>query len=371
MTKKFHVIITGANGFVGKNLCLRLSETAEFEVTALTRVSCDADYDRSLATADVAIHLAGVNRPADLSDFSGNFETVSHLVEAMIRTGCKVPVIFASSIKAVEDSIYGKSKKQAEDVLLGCAEKIGIAAAILRLPNVFGKWCRPNYNSAVGTFCHNVARDIPISVTQKEAPLSLLYIDDLMDQIIKIVRSGVIDTGFVNIDNVYNTTVGEVAETILKFHSQRRDSQIENVGNGLIRALYATYISYLPPENFSYDLVSHSDPRGSFSEMLRTKGAGQFSYFNAYPGVTRGGHYHHTKTEKFLVVHGEALFRFRNMSTNETHEIRTSSVSPVVVDTIPGWSHNITNVGNDILVCLLWANELFDPTRPDTVQAEV
>lgn len=371
MRGKIHVMVTGAHGFVGVNLCLRLSELKECTVSAVTRSTTEADYRDAIEKADVVVHLAGTNRPDDPTDFSNNIKSVDVLTTAIARTGRKIPVIYSSSIKSVDDSFYGKSKKEAEDILFGFAQTSGSPMAIMRLPNLFGKWCRPNYNSVVATFCHNIARNLPISVTDPACPLSLLYIDDLIDQIIALIQSNNIENRVLDLKNIHETTVGEVAELIRSFHLQRSENQVENVGNGLVRALYATYISYLPPETFSYELASFADPRGEFSEMLRTKDAGQFSYFNAYPGVTRGGHYHHTKTEKFLVVHGEALFRFRNMLTNETHEIHTSCRSPVVVDTIPGWSHNITNVGDDILVCLLWANELFDPTRPDTVSAEV
>ena len=371
MTEKIHVVITGANGFIGKNLCLRLSELEEYIVTPLARGCDHSEFVRVVGNADILIHLAGVNRPSDPADFARNYQDIEVLTAAIDISGNKALVIYASSTSAADESQYGRSKKIAEETLCTFADKSGCPVAILRLPNVFGKWCKPNYNSAVATFCHNIARNLPISVNDPSSPLSLLYIDDLVDQIIDLVSSADGGSNFTEIKNVYQTTVGEVADLIYKFHSQRHEAHIENVGVGLCRALYATYISYLPPESFSYDLVSHSDPRGSFSEMLRTKEAGQFSYFNAYPGVTRGGHYHHSKTEKFLVVHGEALFRFRHMLTGEVHSLRTSSHKPTVVDTIPGWSHDITNVGDDVMVCLLWANELFDRMRPDTIQAEV
>lgn len=371
MGRTTNVLVTGANGFVGKNLCLRLSDLDEYTVSPVTRDTKPDEFESAVGNANVVVHLAGVNRPDNPAAFSGNFDSVMTLTEAIARTGRKIRVICSSSTKAAEESPYGSSKKKAEDSLLAFAETNGSPVAIMRLPNLFGKWCRPNYNSAVATFCHNVARGLSISVNDPAASISLLYIDDLIDQIINLIEAQDMETGFVEVGNVHETTVGEVAGLIQAFHEQRSEAQIDNVGTGLTRALYATYISYLLPEDFSYELVSHRDARGAFSEMLKTREAGQFSYFNAHPGVTRGGHYHHTKTEKFLVVHGQALFKFRHMLTSELHEVRTSADTPVVVDTIPGWSHSITNVGDEIMVCLLWANEIFDRQRPDTIAAEV
>jgi UDP-2-acetamido-2,6-beta-L-arabino-hexul-4-ose reductase len=365
------IAVTGAEGFVGKNLILRLRELARFQVRALTRSSSPDDWRDAVASADAIIHLAGVNRPANDADFAGNVDATSCLVSALGQAGRSTPIICASSTKAAEDTPYGRSKKMAEDQLLAYAANTGGSAAIFRLPNIFGKWCRPNYNSAVATFSHNVARGLPIIVRDPDAPLSLVYIDDLIDAFVAAIDAGSIATGYQEAGPVYRTSVGAVADLIRRFHDDRAEARVENVGTGLTRALYATYISYLPPQDFSYPLISHQDPRGSFSEMLKTRDAGQFSYFTAHPGVTRGGHYHHTKTEKFLIVHGEALFRFRHMLTGEMHEVRTSANMPIVVETIPGWTHDVTNVGQGPLVSLLWANEIFDRDKPDTIAEKV
>jgi UDP-2-acetamido-2,6-beta-L-arabino-hexul-4-ose reductase len=263
------------------------------------------------------------------------------------------------------------SKKAAETSLLAFAERSGNPAYVLRLPNVFGKWCRPNYNSAVATFCHNVARGLPIRIDNPAAPLALVYIDDVVAGIVDLLDAGDGVSGFREIGPVYRTTVGAVADLILRFRDDRAQALIETVGEGLTRALYATYVAALPTDAFSYPLVPHIDPRGAFSEMLKTRNSGQISVFTAHPGVTRGGHYHHTKTEKFLVVKGEARFKFRHMLTGETHEIRTSDAEPTVVETVPGWTHDITNIGDDTLICVLWANEIFDRQRPDTIQEAV
>jgi UDP-2-acetamido-2,6-beta-L-arabino-hexul-4-ose reductase len=369
MTQRTRIAVTGAEGFVGKNLVLRLGELDRFEVRSIVRSSTEAEWRDAVATADAVIHLAGVNRPADASGFSGNQGAADLLIGAIRAAERQVPVILASSAKATEESDYGRSKKETEDRLLEFAAQSGNPVAVYRLPNIFGKWCRPNYNSAVATFCHNIARDLPISVNGT-APLTLVYVDDVIDHFLALLDAGV-TTGFHEVRPSYQSDVATVAEMIRGFRADREANMIANVGTGLTRALYATYVSYLPPEGFSYEIQSHRDPRGAFSEMLKTREAGQFSYFNALPGVTRGGHYHHTKTEKFLIVHGEALFRFRHMLTGETHEVRTSAETPVVVETIPGWAHDVTNVGDEVMVSLLWANELFDRERPDTIAAKV
>ena len=363
------VAVTGADGFIGKNLALRLREGGH-QVRPLTRASSSGDWQAAVADADGVVHLAGVNRPADAAGFAGNTDVADALAQAVEAAGRPVPVIHASTIRADEDTPYGVSKRAAEDRLLALSARTGAPVAIHRLPNVFGKWARPNYNSAVATFCHNIARDRPIRVDDPATPLSLVYVEDVIDRWLALL-AGPFTTGRFEIDPTYRTTVGAVADAIRGFRDDRHDNRIANVGVGLLRALYATYVSYLPPDEFSYPIVSHRDPRGAFSEMLKTREAGQFSYFTAGPGVTRGGHYHHTKTEKFLIVHGQARFRFRHMLTGETHEIVTSGETPCVVETIPGWAHDVTNMGDGPLVSLLWANEVFDRDRPDTIASTV
>jgi UDP-2-acetamido-2,6-beta-L-arabino-hexul-4-ose reductase len=236
---------------------------------------------------------------------------------------------------------------------------------------VFGKWTRPNYNSAVATFCHNVARGLPIQVNDPAAPVSLVYVDDVIDTFLRDLADLAARTGERAVAPVYPTTVGALAKTIRGFRDLRGKATVDTVGTGLMRALYATYVASLEPDDFAYPLVKHEDPRGWFSEFVKTETAGQVSVFTAHPGITRGGHYHHTKTEKFLVVQGDALFRFRHITTDATHEIRTSGSTLTVVETVPGWAHDVSNIGQDLMVCVLWANELFDPNKPDTVAHKV
>ena len=363
------VVVLGAGGFVGKNLMLRLAERpAEFHGIGLTRSMPAEDATRALAGGDVIINLAGVNRPQDDGDFlPGNAAPVEQIIAALNNAGRAVPVIHISSSRAGDGTPYGMSKLAAEQMMLAFAGVSGNPVQVLRLPNIFGKWALPNYNSAVATFCHNIARGLPIRVDNPAAPLTLTYVDDVIDRLFALIADFPAVSGQAALPLTYQTNVGAVADMIRGFRSDRDDNLIAEVGTGLPRALYSTYVASLPPADFAYPIVSHRDPRGAFSEMLKTRTSGQFSYFNALPGVTRGGHYHHSKTEKFLIVYGTARFRFRHMLTGEEHEVVTSADTPVVVETVPGWTHDVTNIGDEIMVSMLWANEIFEPARPDTI----
>ena len=364
------VVVTGSAGFIGQNVILRLHEEG-YETIGLTREHKAPDWRGALSRADVVVHLAGANRPDDTSEFERiNVGTAQQLAECLRDARRNIPVIYASSVRAEGDDAYGASKRAGEQALSTLTDEIGADVFIYRLPNVFGKWARPNYNSAIATFCNNVARDLPIVIHDPLAPLRLVYIDDVVTAFLAAIE-GKTKPGFAEVHPVYHTTVGAVANIIRGFRSDRKENLIGEVGAGLERALYATYVSALPPQEFSYEIDSHRDPRGAFSEMLKTRTSGQFSYFTAYPGVTRGGHYHHTKTEKFLVVQGTARFAFRNMISGETHEITTSGEVPTIVETVPGWTHDISNIGNDLLIAMLWANEIFDRSRPDTIAEKV
>jgi UDP-2-acetamido-2,6-beta-L-arabino-hexul-4-ose reductase len=367
-----HIVVTGADGFIGRNLRVRLEELDFKRVTSIGRSTGNADRQAALKTADIVIHLAGVNRPGDVSEFdTGNRGFTATLCSELRATGRPVPLILASSTQALLDNPYGASKRAAEQEVEKYAAASGAPGHVFRLPNVFGKWCRPNYNSGVATFCHNIARGMPITVNDASAPLRLVYVDDVVDAMIRIVREPGKREGAAVVSPVYETTVGEVATMIREF-AQSRDTRLTaRVGTGFTRALYATYVSYLPPGAFAYSLTRHADARGVFAEMLKTPDCGQFSFFTAHPGVTRGGHYHHTKTEKFLVVKGRAKFGFRHIVTNEVHELLVTGDESRVVETVPGWAHDITNVGDDEMVVMLWANEVFDPQKPDTIASRV
>lgn len=366
------VLVTGARGFVGRNLLVRLQETGRFEVVEFNRGDPLDELATRVAGAGAVVHLAGENRPQDSDDFMRNNAVLTErLCEAIARGQHKVPLLMASSIQAANDSPYGTSKRRAEDAVRALATEFGNPARIYRLPNVFGKWSRPNYNSVVATFCHNIARDVPVRIDDPSSSLRLIYVDDLCDEILAFLDSEVEGVGEGIVEPEYAISVGELADQIRAFSESRGSLVTERVGAGLVRALYSTYLSYLPAEKFAYDVPVHGDARGIFVEMLKTPDCGQFSFFTAHPGVTRGGHYHHSKTEKFLVLKGRARFGFRHILTDERFEITTTGDKPQIVETIPGWSHDITNTGEDELVVMLWANEIFDRARPDTIASGV
>ena len=373
------IVITGADGFIGKNLRLRLAELGHTDVVGITRSTPPKALHSALAEADFVFHLGGVNRPQDPADFAtGNAGLTQTVCTALTAAKSRAPLLLASSTQAALNNPYGRSKRAAEEAVRGYGAATGAPVHIFRLPNVFGKWCKPNYNSAVATFCHNIARGLPIQVNDPAAPVTLVYVDDVIERFVQLMdgaegmdcRASLAMTGgepgFATVSPQYTTTVGELARQILAFKDSRATLMTERVGTGLVRALYATYVSYLPVELFAYTVPQHADPRGVFVEMLKTPDAGQFSYFTAHPGITRGGHYHHSKTEKFLVIKGQARFKFRHMQTGQVYELVTSGEKAEIVETVPGWTHDITNIGAVEMVVMLWANEVFDRERPDT-----
>ena len=366
------VLVTGAQGFIGKNLIVHLSEMVGVEVLSFVRGDSIEVLNELVAQADSIVHLAGENRPADIADFTiVNINLTRSLCEAIVATGRNIPLILASSTQAESDTLYGQSKRAAEQIVEGYTTETGNHAVIYRLPGVFGKWCKPNYNSVVATFCHNIARDLPIQVNDAEATLLLVYIDDVVDEFLRVLKDVQLGLVWSKIEQTFTITLGELSVQITAFKNCRTTLISERVGTGLTRALYATYISYLQPEQFVYDIPMYSDERGIFAEMLKTADSGQFSFFTVHSGVTRGSHYHHSKTEKFLVVSGVVRMRFRQLVTGETFEITVSNDKPQVVISIPGWVHDITNVGVSEAVVMLWANEVFDKQKPDCIPCKV
>jgi UDP-2-acetamido-2,6-beta-L-arabino-hexul-4-ose reductase len=366
------VAVTGANGFLGRNLVQRLRERG-FEVRCVPHTANGGELRALLADVRIVFHLAGVNRPEDVSGFAAGNEGFTRTVcDALVALGQSTPLVYASSIQAGLDNPYGRSKHAAEIIVADYARTAAASTFVFRLPNVFGKWGRRDYNSVVATFCYNIARGLPITIDDPAVPLNLVYVDDVIEKFMAIADElPAQGNDNCTVAPVYQTTVGEVAEHLRAFHRSRETLVASRVGTGFIRALHATYTSYLAPADFAYPLVAHTDARGVFVEMMRTPDCGQFSFFTAHPGVTRGSHYHHSKTEKFLVVEGRARFRFRHLLTNETFEILVSSDEPVIVETVPGWIHDITNTGDSKMVAILWANEVFDKNRPDTIAAKV
>ena len=368
------VLITGSNGFIGQNLFFYLSEKKEITITCFTRKNKINELVELLTNIDFVFHLAGTNRSFNKNDFNeDNYQLTKALCEAITvvyrNTGRKISILFTSTIMAKDATHYGKSKLNAENLIKDLQKDLHIETYIFRLPNVFGKWCKPDYNSVVATFCHNIANDLPIEIHDPLAILKLIYIDDLVSIFFKILINDGINSKrklFFKVEPVYEISIGKLAEIIYSFKQSRTNLILDSVGSGLSRALYSTYVSNLPSNLFSYEIPKYSDSRGFFSEILKTQTCGQFSFFTLNPNKTRGGHYHHTKTEKFIVLKGKALFRFRNVRTNDFFEIITSEKFTRVIETIPGWAHDITNIGTDEMIVALWANEIFEFTKQDT-----
>lgn len=366
------ILVTGAHGFIGRNLVLKLSENEDIEVITYTRDDNLESLDQKITSSDVIIHLAGENRPKETDLFeSVNVGLTRTICETLDRYNIKSPLIYASSTQAVLDNPYGKSKLAAEEIIVSLSKNNGNPVNIFRLPSVFGKWCKPEYNSVVATFCHNIANDIPIKIDNPDTVIKIIHIDDVLYEFVDYLKHP--KKGLVKgkVAPEYSITLNELAETIKSFKKSRENLVTEPVGKGFIRALYSTYISYLLPKDFIYELKSHTDERGSFVEMLKTHDSGQFSFFTLHPGLTRGDHYHHTKTEKFLVLKGKALFSFRHVITNEIKEFNITGDNSRIIQSIPGWSHNITNIGDSEMIVMLWANEIFNRRKPDTYACEV
>lgn len=360
------VLITGSNGFIAKNLIQFLSEKPEIEILKAHRGTTDQEFEQSVLAADWIIHLAGVNRPLNEEEFAeGNTTLTEKIAQILQQANKKTPVILSSSIQVERGNPYGKSKLGGEQALEALNQAQGNPVYICRLANVFGKWSRPNYNSAVATFCHNVANDLPLQIHDENAVIRLVYVDDVVETFWNILNGQQVEQIF-QVEPEYQITVGDLAKVLNGFKASRDTLITDRVGTGLTRALYSTYLSFFKPEQFDYSVPKYGDARGVFVEMLKTPDAGQFSYFTAHPGITRGGHYHHTKTEKFLVIKGKALFKFKHVVTGEFYELETQGNEPRIVETVPGWTHDITNIGDDEMIVMLWANEIFDRNKPDT-----
>jgi len=366
------ILVTGSKGFIGQNLMVELSSIEAYAVDTFDRGDSLEMLKSKILEADAVIHLAGENRPSDSKDFDiGNHQLTKKICETIEKLGKKIPIIFASSTQAGDSNPYGASKLAAENALHALEESAGCQVSIYRLPGVFGKWSRPNYNSVVATFCHNIANNLPIQINDPAKSLPLVYIDDVIKSFIHTLQSLETSSQFISVEPTYSITLQELADQLKLFVDSRSTLISERVGSGLIRALYSTYLSFLSPENFTYTIPFFPDERGMFAEVLKTKDSGQFSFFTTLPGVTRGQHFHHSKSEKFIIIKGQARFRFRHLISNERFEIFSSSDELKVVETIPGWVHDITNVGENEMIAMLWANEIFDREKPDTISSEV
>lgn len=366
------ILITGAGGFVGRNLVATLHAMGCKDLLLFEKddtVETLGDYCRRAA---FVVHLAGINRPKDPSEFySGNAGLTDTMLRLLAEAGNQAPVLVTSSIQAALDNDYGKSKKQAEDAIFAHGQATGAPVYVFRMEGVFGKWCRPNYNSVVATFCHNIARGLPIEVRDPAYELPLVYIDDVVSCILDAMQEGNAQRdaeGYCRIHPVHRVTLGRLAELIEGFAQARKGSlAVPCVApDSFEKKLYSTFLSYLPTDQFAYDLTMHCDDRGSFTEALRTPERGQVSVNISRPGIVKGNHWHHTKNEKFLVVQGEGVIRFRRIDSDEVITYHVSGKKLQVVDIPCGYTHNIENVGSEDMVTVMWANECFDPDHPDT-----
>lgn len=370
------VLITGSNGFVGKNLNAELLNKKYEGFIETLCFDCDTDIsklDEYCSCCDFVVHLAGINRPQNESEFmEGNYGFTLNVLELLKKHNNKCPILITSSIQAALDNPYGKSKKAGEDLIFEYGKENDIQVLVYRLPNVFGKWCKPNYNSAIATFCYNIAHELSIQVNDRNHEMNLVYIDDVIREIISAItgHANKIDA-FCYVEPVIKTTLGEIVDIIYSFKEHNKTLAVPSNNSLLEKYLYATYLSYLPIDQFKYDLVEHKDNRGSFTEIIRTVGQGQFSVNKSNPGITKGNHFHHTKNEKFLVVQGKAIIAFRKVGTKEVIEYEVSSDKLEVVNIPTGYTHSITNIGENELITFMWANEPFDPNNPDTIYMEV
>jgi len=369
------VLITGSNGFIGKNLKLFLKERTDIEIISFNKEHDASSLTSILKNVDFIFHLAGVNRTGNKEEFTkGNEKLTQELCEAIKKTNRKIPVIFSSSIQSKLDNPYGISKNNTENILLNFSEDFKIPIHIFRLPNVFGKWSKPNYNSVVSTFCYNIVRDIPVNINNSKTILNLVHIDDVIKEFINIMdnlEKRIETKKFKSITPLYQITVGDLAKQLYAFKEMRNSNILERVGKGLVRALYSTYVSYFPEQQFSHPIKTYNDSRGIFMEMLKTPDCGQFSCFTVLPNITRGNHYHHSKTEKFLVIKGNACFKFLQLDTSKIYELNVNSDKPEIVESIPGWAHSITNIGKEEMTVMLWSNEIFDHSNPDTFASKI
>lgn len=370
-----HILITGAQGFMGRNLTAALASTPQTESYKLFKADVDTSLHALSAAAkeaDFVFHLAGVNRPTDEADFQrGNADFTKWLMKAL-EAGKKPPVLLSSSTQATLPNPYGQSKLAAENTVFAYGKKNNTPVYIYRLTNAFGKWCRPNYNSAVATFCHNIARDLPIHVNDPTAELHLNYIDDIIEEFLRALMAAPTREGSLCIVQPEHViTLGQLVALLKHFHESRNRFDLVDQSDPFTRKLHATYLSFLPQNNFALHPIVHNDSRGSFTELLHMNGYGQMSVNVSLPHITKGEHWHHTKHEKFIVVSGNGIIRFRLVGDTKILTYPVSGDQATVVDIPPGYTHNIENLGEIPMVTLMWANERFQPTYPDTISLPV
>lgn len=369
------VLVTGAKGFIGRNLISELERRENVEVMPFDIDSPAEALEEYCRECNFAFNLAGVNRPEHTEEFmEGNFGFASTLVQTLKKYQNTCPIMNSSSIQAALDNPYGKSKKAGEDMLYAYGKEVGAEVYVYRFPNVFGKWCRPNYNSAVATFCNNIANGLPIQVNDRNTVMHLVYIDDVVEELLQALdrHPHLNPDGYCYVPTVHEVTLGEIVDLLYSFKESRENLMIPDMTDGsFAKKLYSTYLSYLPTDGFSYPLLMHEDARGSFTEILKSADRGQVSINISKPGIVKGNHWHHTKNEKFVVVSGRGLIQFRKIGSDEIIEYHVSGERLEVVDIPTGYTHNIINEGDTDMVTLMWCNECFNPDKPDTIYEPV
>lgn len=368
-----NVLITGSKGFVGKNLAASLSHRTDVRVNGFDIDDDPATLPPLVREADFIFHLAGVNRPKNVEEFStGNVGMTQTVISHLCEHGNAIPLVLSSSTQAAQGNPYGISKREAEEAVFAYGRQTGAPAYVYRLPNVFGKWCRPNYNSAVATFCNNIANDLPIQINDPTVTMNLVYIDDVVNEFIAVLdgKSYTKDTSC-HVRPVHTITLGEIVALIQSFKESRAKRNIPDMSDSFTKKLYSTYLSYLPKDQFNYPLKMNVDERGSFTEFIKSVDRGQVSINISKPGITKGNHWHHTKNEKFLVVSGQGVIKFRMVGSEEVIDYPVSGEKMEVVDIPTGYTHSITNTGDTDLVTVMWVNEPLNPERPDTYSLPV
>ena len=366
------VLITGANGFIAKNLRTTLNKMNHIEIYEYRKNDTIEILSNLIKEVDFIFHLAGVNRPEEVKEFyDGNRDLTQTIIDLIKEHDKKIPILFSSSAQVGNDNDYGKSKKEAEKIIEKYSEENGINCFIYRLPNVFGKWSRPNYNTVIATWCYNITRDIKIEINNPDTELTLVYIGDVIHSFIEHLYINQTNELFYEVKKVYKRSLGEIENLLYMFKESRENLLIPNIAQGFERVLYATYLSFLPTDKFSYKLSGHKDARGTFYEILKTLDSGQLGISTTKPGITRGNHYHNTKNEKFLVIKGKALIELRDLFSKEIIQYNVDGDDLEIVEMIPGYTHNITNTGDEEMVLLIWANENYDSKAPDTNYVKV
>ena len=368
------ILVTGARGFIASNLIVELRNRGYSDILQYDLDTKEELLDKYCAEADFVFNMAGVNRPKETVEFmEGNFGFASKLLDNLKKHQNNCPVMLSSSIQAQLDNPYGQSKKAGEDLFFSYGQETGAQIFVYRFPNVFGKWCKPNYNSAVATFCHNVARELPITVNDENVIMQLVYIDDVVEELINamVQKANINEDKFCYVPTVYTIKLGEIVALLEAFSASRINLSVPDLDNSFAKKLYSTYLSYLPEDKFSYPLKMNVDNRGSFTEIIRTEDRGQFSVNISKPGITKGNHWHNTKNEKFVVVSGKGVIRFRNINSKEIIEYHVTGEKIEAVDIPPGYTHNITNEGETDMVTFMWCNECFNPEKQDTFFEEV